>query len=188
LEEYLQKYRITKLTLWKVGGIMLEAASVRLAVKEDGIMIIEMLKNVAKWMQENQINQWQYLLSGGDDEEILEAINHKETFIVLNDEELIATFTLSGRQSEWDRHIFGEDLERDSLYLHRLAVLPVHMRKGLGKEILKWIEENISTDKTYLKLDCVADNSKLNQFYSENGFHYLGETDQHSKYQKKLFS
>ncbi|ESU32953.1 hypothetical protein G3A_07880 [Bacillus sp. 17376] len=72
--------------------------------------------------------------------------------------------------------------------MHRLAVLPVHIGKGFGKELLNWIEKSFSTDKTYLKLDCVADNSKLNQFYLANGFHYLGETDRHSKYGKKLFA
>ncbi|MBS8263556.1 N-acetyltransferase [Mesobacillus boroniphilus] len=149
---------------------------------------MEMLKNAAMWMQENSINQWQYLLNGGDDKEILNSITLNETFIVMNDEELIATFTLSARQSDWDKHIFGEDPEGDSVYLHRLALKPVHIGKGLGKEILEWIKENISTDKTYLKLDCVADNSKLNKFYLVSGFHYVGETDQHSKYQKKLFA
>lgn len=147
-----------------------------------------MLKNIALWMQENEINQWQYLLNGGDDEEILDAIKHKETFIVLKDEELIATFSLSEKQYDWDKHIFGEDSEGDSLYLHRLAVLPVYMGKGLGKELLNWIVGNFSTDKAYLKLDCVADNRKLNQFYLANGFHYLGETDNHSKYVIKLFA
>ncbi len=165
---------------------MLENSLVRLAVKEDGRKIIEMLKSNAKWMQDHGINQWQYLLNGGDDEEILEAIKQKETYILLNNEELIGTFTLSTTQSEWDKHIFGEDPDGHSMYLHRLAVLPAYIGKGIGKEILRWIEDNVSTDKTYLKLDCVADNSKLNQFYCVNGFHYIGETDQHSKYQKKF--
>ena len=169
-----------------MGGNLLETANVRLAVSDDGQRIIKLLKTIAQWMQGHGINQWQYLLSGGDDNEILEAVKHQETYIVQSDEELIATFTLSNTQSEWDRHIFGESNEEDSVYLHRLAILPKHMGKGLGKEILQWIEQNYSTDKNYLKLDCVADNSKLNQFYLANGFLYLGETDQHSKYQKKL--
>ncbi|WP_286182541.1 GNAT family N-acetyltransferase [Bacillus sp. ISL-55] len=167
---------------------MLEDAQIKLAVKDEGTKVIEMLKKVAQWMREQKINQWQYLLNGGDDEEILEAIKQNETFIILNDEEIIATFTLSTIQSDWDRHIFGGDTEEDSVYLHRLAVSPEHIGKGLGKELLNWIEKNFSTDKTYLKLDCVADNSKLNQFYLANGFHYLGETDHHSKYEKKFFS
>ncbi len=102
--------------------------------------------------------------------------------------ELITTFTLSERQSEWDRHIFGEDMPRNSIYLHRLAVVPKYMGKGIGKEIVNWIEENCSIDKEYLLLDCVASNERLNRFYIENGFDYLGETDRHSKYQKKLNS
>jgi GNAT superfamily N-acetyltransferase len=169
---------------WKAGGNLLEAANVRLAVSDDGQQVIKLLKNSAQWMQDHGINQWQYLLSGGDDKEILEAVKQQETYIVLSDEELIATFTLSTTQSDWDRHIFGESHEEDSVFLHRLAILPSQMGKGIGKEILQWIEQNYSTDKTYLKLDCVADNSKLNQFYLANGFQYIGETDQHSKYQK----
>jgi GNAT superfamily N-acetyltransferase len=176
------------LTNRKWVKFLLEESQIRLAGKEDGEKVIEMLKKVARWLREKDINQWQYLLSGGDDEEIQDAITQKETYIVLKEEELIATFTLSPRQSDWDRHIFGEEHDGDSVYLHRLAILPVHMGNGLGKEILKWIDEYFSTQKTYLKLDCVADNSKLNQFYMANGFHHLGETDNHSKYKKKLFA
>nr|WP_226641297.1 GNAT family N-acetyltransferase [Mesobacillus subterraneus] len=164
---------------------LLRTENVRLAVSDDGQRIINLLKTTAQWIQNHGINQWQYLLSGGEDKEILEAVKQQETYIVLSDEELIATFTLSDTQSDWDRHIFGENHEEDSVYLHRLAILPSQMAKGIGKEILHWIDNNYSTDKSYLKLDCVADNSKLNQFYVANGFQYLGETDQHSKYQKK---
>ncbi|MBT2681447.1 GNAT family N-acetyltransferase [Bacillus sp. ISL-35] len=137
-------------------------------------------------MKDNGINQWRYLLSGGDDEEILHAIKKKETYIVLHEDEVIATFTISEGQSEWDQHIFGDDVARDSLYLHRLAISPEWIGKGVGSELLSWIYQNISTDKSFLKLDCVADNRKLNQFYIDNGFEYMGETDHHSKYQKKL--
>jgi hypothetical protein len=58
------------------------------------------------------------------------------------------------------------------------------MNQGMGKNILKWIEEHCQSDKKYIRLDCVADNHKLNQFYHENGFDFIGETDDHSKYQK----
>lgn len=167
---------------------MLEDTKITVASREDSDKIINMLKESARWMKENGINQWGYLLNGGDDEEILEGILNEETYMVQKSGELITTFTLSERQSEWDRHIFGEDKPRNSIYLQRLAVVPKYMGKGIGKEIINWIEENCSFDKEYLLLDCVASNERLNRFYIENGFEYLGETDRHSKYQKKLNS
>jgi GNAT superfamily N-acetyltransferase len=159
---------------------------VRLAEPEDANHVINMLKKIAQWMQNNEIHQWQYLLMGGDDDEIKASISKKETFIILNDKGIVGTFTLSPHQSEWDQQIFGIDTEPDSLYLHRLAIAPEFMGNGLGSDIVKWIHANVKSNKLYLKLDCVADNIKLNHFYKENGFEYIGETDNHSKYQKLL--
>jgi GNAT superfamily N-acetyltransferase len=165
---------------------LLKESQIKIAGMDDGQKVVQFLKRIAQWMKDNDINQWRYLLSGGDDEEILHAVKKMETYIVLNEDEVIATFTISEDQSEWDHHIFGEDFAQDSLYLHRLAISPELIGTGVGSELLDWIHQNISTDKSFLKLDCVCDNRKLNKFYIENGFEYLGETDHHSKYQKKL--
>lgn len=159
---------------------------VQKASYDDHEVIISLLKEIAQWLKDHNINQWSYLLVGGDDEEIKYAIQHDQTYNVLKDDTLIATFTLSPEQSEWDQHIFGKEAVSDSMYLHRLAVMPQYMNQGIGKEILHWIQENLRNEKKYLKLDCVADNVKLNRFYQDNGFEYLGETDNHSKYRKVL--
>lgn len=158
---------------------------IKIAAIEESSAIIKMLKQLAQWMKENDINQWRYLLDGGDDEEIKQAIVNQETYIVLEDKDIIATFSLSSKQSEWDRQLWGSDTTLSSLYLHRLAIIPAYMKKGIGKSILKWIQENMR-DKEVLKLDCVADNVKLNNFYKSNGFKFIGETDGHSKYQKRI--
>jgi GNAT superfamily N-acetyltransferase len=165
---------------------LLNGTLIKLAESDDGQKVIHFLKRIAQWLKNNGINQWGYLLGGGDDEEILEAVNREETYIVLNADELVATFTISETQSEWDIHIFGEEVAHDSLYLHRFAITPELIGKGMGRDVLDGIERNIHTEKTLLKLDCVSDNSKLNQFYLNNGFDYIGETDHHNKYQKKI--
>ncbi len=159
--------------------------TIKIATNDDSSEIIKMLKRIAQWLKDNEINQWRYLLDGGDDEEIKQSIHNQETYIVLKDKEIVATFTLLAKQSEWDRHIWGSDHSSESLYLHRIAVIPEYMKKGVGKSILTWIKDNVN-DKKYLKLDCVAENSKLNYFYKNNGFELIGITDGHSKYQKKI--
>ncbi|MBU8772173.1 GNAT family N-acetyltransferase [Cytobacillus oceanisediminis] len=162
-----------------------EGIEIKVATTHDSSVIINMLKQIAQWMKDNDINQWRFLLDGGDDEEIEQAISNKETYIVLKDHEIVATFTLLSKQSEWDRHIWGDDISSKSLYLHRLAIIPTYMKKGIGKSILTWIQDN-AHDKEYLKLDCVTDNVKLNNFYRCNDFELIGVTDGHSKYQKSI--
>jgi GNAT superfamily N-acetyltransferase len=164
-----------------MNGFEVKKASIK-----DSKDILSLLKEVATWLKANEINQWGYLLHGGDDDEILQAIENQNTFVVIKDGIMVGTFTLSAKQSEWDQHIFGVEDTNDSLYLHRLAIYPKYMGNGIGKNILEWIEENHHSEMTFLKLDCVADNERLNQFYRENGFTYMGETDNHSKYQKIL--
>jgi GNAT superfamily N-acetyltransferase len=160
-----------------------EGFNIKIATNEDSRKIIKMLKQIAIWMKANEINQWRFLLDGGDDEEIEQSISNQETYIVMKDNDIVATFTLSSIQSEWDRHIWGDDSTSKSLYLHRLAIIPTYMKKGIGRSILAWVQNNVS-DKEYLKLDCVADNIKLNNFYTNNKFELVGLTDGHSKYQK----
>lgn len=60
------------------------------------------------------------------------------------------------------------------------------MGLGIARKILHFIPSFITNKKDYIKLDCVATNTKLNNFYKSNGFEYMGTTDGHSKYQKKL--
>lgn len=162
-----------------------EGFEIKIATNHDSSVIIAMLKQVAQWMKDNDINQWRFLLDGGEDEEIKQAIINQETYIVLKDKNIVATFTLLSKQSEWDGHIWGSDISSKSLYLHRLAITPTYMKKGIGKSILTWIQENAS-EKEYLKLDCVTDNTKLNNFYKCNDFELIGVTDGHSKYQKNI--
>lgn len=159
---------------------------IRIALVDERQEVINMLKNIAGWMKENGIKQWQYLLEGGDDLEITQGIEKGETFVVLSNNELIGTFTISSSQSEWDVHIFGRDEEDHSLYLHRLAIHPSYMGQGLGKTLLEWILANFRNPKEWLKLDCVAKNEKLVNFYKSNSFEEIGETDGHKKFIKRL--
>ncbi|MFT4414311.1 GNAT family N-acetyltransferase [Fredinandcohnia humi] len=161
--------------------------TITVATKSDVSSVIHLLKEVAGWLKENEINQWSFLLAGGEDNEIKQDIVEGNTYIVSTETEIIATFTLLPTQSEWDLHIWGDDNELDSLYLHRLAVKPSYMKNGLGANILHWIQENVKPRLTLLKLDCVADNHKLNSFYKNNGFTHIGTTlDGHSKYIKDI--
>ncbi|GHH99310.1 GNAT family N-acetyltransferase [Neobacillus kokaensis] len=163
-----------------------DSFQIRIATSDDRNSIIHLLKQLAQWMKDNEINQWQFLLAGGDDAEIAQAIENNETYVVMKDNDLAATFTVSTIQSDWDRELWGEDNSSNSLYLHRLGIDLNYMKIGVGRAILSWIESNFQGEVEYVKLDCVADNMKLNHFYKNNGFELVGVTDGFNKYQKKL--
>ncbi|MFK9093750.1 acetyltransferase [Bacillus salipaludis] len=77
----------------------LKGFNIQIATKDDSSKVIKMLKRIALWMKDNEINQWRFLLDGGDDEEIEQAITNRETYIVLKDNDIVATFTLLSKQS-----------------------------------------------------------------------------------------
>lgn len=153
---------------------------IRVATTEDSEKIHYLLKTLAQWMKETKINQWSFLLEGEDDE-LKEWLSMGMTYTVEKDETFIATFTLLPEAGEWDQHLWGDDLPVNTVYLHRLAISPAFMSQGIGKKVIEWIS---TREIDRVRLDCVADNDKLNQFYQKSGFELIGITDDHCKYQK----
>ncbi|MGH0676813.1 GNAT family N-acetyltransferase [Bacillus luti] len=159
--------------------------TIRPATEEESDSIITLLKEVAQWLQHKEVDQWQYLLGGEATAEILETIREKYTYVVMKEDEIVGTVTVSPKQSEWDEYIFGKEEVSDSLYIHRFAVKRKYKGNGIGEWMLRWIEENVQHDKEYLKLDCVGHNRILNDFYKRSGFEYVGSTDGLSMFQKR---
>ncbi|WP_057765187.1 GNAT family N-acetyltransferase [Cytobacillus praedii] len=165
---------------------MLRDYEVSVATSKEADHILGLLKEVAKWLKEKGIDQWGFLAGGGEDDEVRQAINNKETFIVKRDGEIVATFTLYQSQSSWDKYIWG-NLNNEAVYLHRLAITRSKIGSGLGKEVLLWLETYLKKEgKNTIRLDCVGSNSKLNEFYRSNGFENVGTVDGHSMFQKNF--
>lgn len=149
--------------------------------------ILLLLKNVAEWLHVQEIDQWGFLLNGGEDDEIKTDIAAGKVYAMREDQEIIGTFTLSDQPNDWDLHIWQAH-EEGCVYLHRLAVDRKYSGNQIGQQAIAYIEKlAIQMEKKLIKLDCVGTNSRLNQFYLDNGYQLLGTTsDGHSKYIKRL--
>ncbi|WP_102275602.1 GNAT family N-acetyltransferase [Cytobacillus massiliigabonensis] len=159
---------------------------VSIAMSKDADKILDLLKDVAKWLKEKGIDQWGFLAAGGEDDEVRQAINNNNTYIVKRDGVIVATFTLYPTQSSWDKYTWG-NLNDGAVYLHRLAISRTKIGSGLGKKILQWMETILEKEgKNSLRLDCVGNNSKLNEFYRNYGFEKVGNADGHSLFQKNI--
>lgn len=148
--------------------------TVRTATTKDTEAVIQLLRGAASWLDEKGISQWSYLQNGGEDHEIKEGIAAGTTYVVENsDDNLVATFNFSSDQNEWDVGMWGE---RDDLayYIHRLAVHKDHHHNQIGRKILAWIDRNIQLQNGHVRLDCVASNQVLNDFYRSLGYRFVG--------------
>ncbi|WP_162297948.1 GNAT family N-acetyltransferase [Halalkalibacillus sediminis] len=159
--------------------------TIRLATKEEVPQVISLLKDVAASLNKNGIEQWGFLLQGGDDAEIEQAIKNQDTYVLLDEDRMIGTFTIYNQPEEWDLHIW-RDKAHDSSYLHRLAVAPSYQGNDLGGIMLDWIDDNHMGFSNTLRLDCVANNDRLKDYYLQQGYQLIGTYDDHYMLEKKM--
>ncbi|WP_042220446.1 GNAT family N-acetyltransferase [Oceanobacillus manasiensis] len=166
-----------------------ESFTVKQATASDAKAVTDLLKGVASRLQKKGSNQWEFLLDGGEDAEIVSSINRGVTYIVKDDDDLVATFNLSSKQNDWDVQLWGQRKDQ-AYYIHRLAVDNHYTGRDIGRDLLFWLEESIVGAEATLRLDCIANNSALNNFYRQVGFTYIGNAladgDSFSLYEKHL--
>ncbi|CAG9620105.1 GNAT family N-acetyltransferase [Sutcliffiella rhizosphaerae] len=156
---------------------------------QDGESILTLLKERASYLKSKGSEQWSFLLTGNEDDELLELITkglfYKMT--IKDDHDLVATFMLSSVQEDWDVHLWGESIEVDTVYLHKLAVALKYKGNGIGDILLNWIIQHaIELGNRRIRLDCVAGSMKLRRLYEENGFKLIEVVHDHCLYELEL--
>ena len=76
-----------------------------------------------------------------------------------------------------DDPLFWPDVRAsESLFLHKLAVIPAFQGSGVASEMLNFAAARARTlQKRYLRLDCAAERPKLCAFYEQHGFRWVGK-------------
>lgn len=158
---------------------------------EDEETVRELNLQTARWLNSIGSTQWGEMLHGKDKHKLARAIEHGEVFAFRQEgeDELAGSVILQQHPSDWDKGLWGEESTSagNAVYLHRLVVNRQNSGKGLGAEIVSWTENGIRfTGKDRIRLDCIANNEKLNLFYKRCGYTYKGETNGFSIYEKLL--
>jgi GNAT superfamily N-acetyltransferase len=101
---------------------------------------------------------------------IADLMERGEMYLALLDGKPVGTFAL-----QWsDRETWG-NVPDDAGYVHGLAIRRDFAGMGLGLEMLRRAEYIVYRAKRgCLRLDCVADNEALNEYYRRAGFGYRG--------------
>lgn len=142
---------------------------VRPASIDESHIVLELWKGSASWLQSKGINQWNpehFKMN-----QIHECFNKgNEIYLARLSEEVVGTLFIC-----WsDPFIWAELDNNESGYIHRFAVSRNHLGMGIGQLLLKWAENYMKNKgKTRIRLDCMAENDRLNQYYLDSGFQHI---------------
>ncbi|HUP78772.1 MAG TPA: GNAT family N-acetyltransferase, partial [Pirellula sp.] len=82
--------------------------------------------------------------------------------------------------TDWDHALW--DNPDDAVYLHRLVTDSSAKGERIGERLM---QHALANTPSTIRLDCVADNAFLNNYYPRFGFRYMGERNGFSLFEKQ---
>ncbi len=123
--------------------------------------------------------QAEYFRSGWDATSLATAVDralpYGELYLARLDGKVIGAFVLGWKDEPvWGPPIWGGRPD-EAGYVHKLAVARRAAGQGVGLKMQRWAEERVrEAGRLYLRLDCDADNVRLNRYYRDAGFSQCG--------------
>ena len=146
----------------------MEKLIIELAKLKDINPILNILEKRCIWMEKNNIKQWKSnsYTSSFNYNYFSREIKKKTLYIARINTKVGGLFLIKEEDKLW------EDSE-SAFYIHHLATDINY--KGLGKIIIEYIKYiALRCNKSYIRLDCVKDNKKLNNYYKKLRFYLKG--------------
>lgn len=138
----------------------------------DNIMII--IKEAQKYFKENNIDQWQD--NYPNEETILNDINNETSYVLVKDNNIVATASISFEEEKTYKNIVENWLTNDRyVVIHRVAVTNKLKGLGLASIILKKAELLALANNVHsIKIDTHKDNKAMQRVLKKNNFTYCG--------------
>ena len=132
--------------------------------------VLEILDDATTWLLKQGIpTVWKP--GGFSRQEFLEQIQRGEVYLAFVNKDAVGTFIL-----QWGDLVFWGGWPLDAGYVHKLAIRPSYAGKGLGVEMLKSAETTArNAGKTFLRLNCMANDRKIRDYYEKAGFVHVGD-------------
>jgi GNAT superfamily N-acetyltransferase len=129
-------------------------------------VVFDIINENAKWLLLQNIIQWPLNWLESKRQEIKESIELGMYYAIDIDDEIAAIVEIKSDPEA----IWKNDLSL-AFYIHKLAVRRKYANQKLGGIILKLIEKYaVQGGAKSLRLDCIATNTKLRQYYELHGF------------------
>lgn len=149
--------------------------TIRLAEKKDIDRIMQIIADARESIGRLGIDQWQYGYPTRDI--VKEDILLERSFVVLDGEEICATFALMMNGEPTYKKIYcGAWIgDGDYLALHRIAVDKDHRGKGTAAEIIEFLSEYANKNGySSVRVDTHTGNIPMRRMLEKNGFEYCG--------------
>ena len=144
------------------------------AAESDLDRYIDLLEELADWMQSRGIEQWPRGRARNGRDYYAASVQRQELHLAFVGDEFAGGLRLLAR----DPVVWPEIAADDALYLYTLAVRRTFSGRGVGRALLAWAERQVAAaGRRYLRLDCVPGNMFLRRYYEDAGFVARGEID-----------
>jgi len=133
--------------------------------------VLEILEEASRWLSSKGL-ETQWRPSPAFRQTIKDNIERGNVYVVKGLEGTVATITL-----QWNDKKFWGDIRPDAGYIHKLAIKRSHAGQRLGLRLLSWAEAKArAKGKSYLRLDCLASNKTIRQYYERVGFTHVRDS------------
>ncbi len=146
---------------------------IRIAKSEEISSILELTRACAEYMIANGIYQWNDTYPS---REAFESdIVKNELYVFEQENEIIGTIVISDFMDEEYKTINWISNTNKNIYIHRLAVHPLHQGKGIAKKLMDFAE-NYARKNNYesIRLDTFSKNERNQKIYRKRGYKQLG--------------
>lgn len=144
------------------------------AQSEDLAQYIDLMEEVAEWLEERGIKQWQVGNFRRSIDYYTGSIQKQEVYLAFIQDHLAGTLRILLRELT----VWPDVADEDGVYVHSLAVRRQWAGHGLGMRMLEWAEKQAALmGRRHVRLDCVANNEFLPLYYERAGFRERGEID-----------
>lgn len=161
----------------------LSGVRVRPATLADAATILELWQSSARWLLSKGIVQWRPEYFNRDS--VVEFLtNGSDAYVAEIDGVAVGTYVVT-----WSDPVIWEELDDGQAgYIHRFAVNREYKGSGIGTYLIRSAEEQIrSKGKKHVRLDCMADNERLNRYYAELGFRFVRRLDMPGGWSANLY-
>jgi GNAT superfamily N-acetyltransferase len=147
--------------------------------------VLEILEEASRWLTARGFeSQWK--LSPTFRQMIKDSIDQGDVYMVKDAQGTIGTITL-----QWSDEKYWGEMPLDAGYIHKFAIKRSRSGQRLGIRTLQWAEAKTRKEgKKFLRLDCLANNQIIREYYERFGFIHVRDTMtpgwKASLYEKKL--
>jgi len=133
------------------------------------VTVAGLLDEATVWVNDLGFSQWPLPFPR---DQLAAAIGRGEVYVVESEDgEGVATVSMLPDDPE-----YWGDQPPDAFYVHKLAVRRDQAGRGIGAAIVEWANaEAAEAGREFLRLDCLADNPGIRDYYEDLGFEHRGD-------------